>query len=266
MTTLSSYLLVANNMDKWKSITSSAPEVKTATGYFQKSIGKVHSAEELLKDRRLFNYAMTAFGLGDKTYAVGLMRKVLEQGVSSSKALANTLHDPNILAFARAFNFAGNGAETTASSGLVSNVVGRYVENSLETKQGEANPGVKLALYFQRNAPNVTSIYGVLADKNLLTVVQTALGISPNTSAQPIDTQAKLLKAQVKIEDFKDPKKLAQFIARFAAMYDAGAASSDGAASAGSTLSLFGASDSSQTIGLDMTTLLKTQNISFSRL
>jgi hypothetical protein len=90
----------------------------------------------------------------------------------------------------------------------------------LETNQGKQNPGVQLALYFQRNAPNVTSIYGVLADKNLLTVVQTALGISPLTSGEPVDAQAHLLQGKLKLADFQDPKKLQAFISRFAALYD----------------------------------------------
>jgi len=54
----------------------------------------------------------------------------------------------------------------------------------------------------------------------LLTVVQTALGISPLTSAEPLDTQAHLLSKLVNISDFKNPAKLQSFIERFAAMYD----------------------------------------------
>jgi hypothetical protein len=219
-TTLSSYLTVANNLGRWQSITSKTPEVSVQTTYFQDKIGSVKSADDLLSNTRLFDFAMTSFGLGDMTYAKGLMKQVLQQGVTSSKALANTLHNPNILAFAKAFDFVDNGASTTSSSALVANVVNRYVENSLEKSQGEQNPGVQLALYFQQHAPAVTSIYGILADKNLLTVVQTALGISPNTSAQPIDTQARLLSSRLKVSDFQDPAKLQKFIARFAAMYD----------------------------------------------
>jgi hypothetical protein len=220
MTTLSSYLLVANNMSRWQTITSKTPEVSIQTKYFQDNIGKVKSADDLLKNTRLFNFAMTAFGLGDMTYAKGLMKQVLHEGVTSTSALANKLPNSNISAFARAFDFVDNGASTTSSSALVTNVINRYVENSLETTQGQQNPGVQLALYFQQHAPNITSIYGILADKNLLTVVQTALGVSPMTSAQPIDRQAHLLSSKLKIADFQDPKKLQQFISRFAAMYD----------------------------------------------
>lgn len=219
MTTIASYLSVANDLGRWRAITARAPDVAAETRYFNDNIGKATSIDALLKDRRLFAYAMKAFGLGDKTYAVGLMRKTLEQGVDNPEALANTLRDPNIRAFAKAFDYAGKGA-AVPSAALAEMVTGRYVERAMQAEQGKQNPGVELALYFRERAPELSSVYGVLADKKLLQVVQTALGISPKTSAQPVDTQARLLKAKLNVEDFKDPGKLAAFIARFSANYD----------------------------------------------
>lgn len=265
-TTLSSYLTVANNLSKWQTITSRTPEVSVQTKYFQDNIGNVKSADELMNNTRLFNFAMTAFGLGDMTYAKGLMKQVLHQGVTSTTALANTLHNSNILAFAKAFDFVDNGASTTSSSALVTNVINRYVENSLETTQGQQNPGVQLALYFQQHAPNVTSIYGILADRNLLTVVQTALGVSPMTSAAPIDTQAQLLSAQLNIADFKDPKKLQQFISRFAAMYDLNNGGSNGGSADYANAILLDASITGAAAGMDANLLLRMQNVNFGAL
>lgn len=227
-TTLSSYLTIANNLGKWQTITKKSPDVATQIDYFVKHIGEIKSADELIKNPRLFNFAMNAFGLGDMTYAKGLISKVLKQGVVSPTALANKLNNPNIRAFAQAFDFAAHGAGTTSSPALRSEVVDRFVERSLETTQGKMNPGVELALYFRRNAPKVTSMFGILADKNLLKVVQTALDISPMTSAQTIDTQARLLSSKIKLADFKDNKKLEAFIARFAAMYDSSNAAPNG--------------------------------------
>jgi Protein of unknown function (DUF1217) len=156
MTTLSTYLSITNNMARWLSATAQSPAVSVATKYFEDNIGKVTSANELVSNTRLFDYAMTPFGLGDMTYAQGLMKQVLAQGVSSPNALANTLPNPNINAFAKAFDFVDNGSSTTTSASLVANVVNRYLENSLQTTQGQQDPGVQLALYFQENAPNVT--------------------------------------------------------------------------------------------------------------
>lgn len=260
MTTIASYLSVANDLGRWRTITEKSPDVALETKYFKDNIGKATTIDALLNDRRLFNYAMKAFGLGDRAFAVGMMRKVMEQGVDDPRDLARTLRNPNILAFASAFEYAAKG-ESVPSDALIADVTSRYVEQALQAKQGKQNPGVELALYFREKAPEVTSIFGVLADKRLLQVVQTALNVSPRSSSQPIDTQARLLKSKLNIDDFKDPKKLNAIIARFAAMYDIqnqGSAPQDIVAS---NAILFQASTqgSDGPIGIDFSLILRMQ-------
>lgn len=261
MTTISAYLTVARNLDRWRDIAAKTPDVANDTRYFKANIAKATTIEALLKDRRLFNYAMKAFGLGDRAYAIGLMRKVLEQGVVDPKALANTLSDANIRAFARTFDYKGGNA-AVGSESFQKSVTDRYIEQALETQQGARNPGVELALYFRERAPQVTSVYGVLADRKLLQVVQTALDISPNSSTQPIDTQARLLKAKLKLADFQDAKKLDGFIARFAAAYDMKnpGAEAGGNATANALLYSASFSGSDAPVGVDFSLLLRRQN------
>jgi hypothetical protein len=261
MTTIASYLQVANDLTRWRGIAAKAPDVSLETNYFKANIGKATSIDALLNDRRLFNYAMKAFGLGDRTYAVGLMRKVLQQGVNDPKALANTLNNPNILAFAKAFDYAAKG-DSVPSASLTDTVTGRYIEQALQTQQGQTNPGVQLALYFKQHAPDLTSIYGVLADKNILQVVQTALDISPNTAVQDIDTQARLLKAKLDVADFKDPTKLTKFIARFAAMYDMNNPDAGSGVNNNANAILYSGSflGSDSPIGVDFSLILRLQN------
>lgn len=261
MTTVGSYLAVTRDLARWRNVSARRPQVASDTKYFTANISKATTADALLKDRRLFNYAMKAFGLGDMTYATGMMRKVLEQGVDSSGDLANTLNNSNILAFAKAFDYAGSNAKVTTQE-FVKSVTDRYVEQAMQGDQGAQNPGVQLALYFRERAPQLTTIYGVLADKSLLKVVQTTLGIPAASSAQSIDTQARLLKSKLNIEDFKDAKKLESFIARFGAMYDmenpgAGAAIDNNANALLYSASFLG---SDQPVGVDMSLLLRRQN------
>lgn len=220
MSTLSSYLTISHDLTKWQTLTSKTANVATQNTYFQNNIGKVTSAAQLVANPRLFNYVMTAFGLGNMTYAKSMMQKVLEQGTSSSTALANTLHNSKIFAFAKAFDFSGQGASLTQSSSFVSNVVAKYNEQALETAQGQKNPAVQLALYFQQQAPQLKDVYGILGDKNLLKVVQTTLNLSTYMSLQSIDTQYQLLSNKINVSDFQDPKKLQNFISRFCAMND----------------------------------------------
>lgn len=78
MTTLSSYLSIARNLPKYQAMTARSAAVATQTKYFQANIGTVKSAADLVKNPRLFNYAMTGFGLGDRLYAKSLMAQAMQ--------------------------------------------------------------------------------------------------------------------------------------------------------------------------------------------
>ena len=111
LSTTASYLSVSNNLARQQAATASDPQVKNDTAYYLANIGSVTSIADFVGNYRLFSYAMKAYGLEDMDYAKGLITKVLQGGVTSSKALANTLTDPRYKAFAKAFDFAGKGAE-----------------------------------------------------------------------------------------------------------------------------------------------------------
>jgi hypothetical protein len=219
--TLTTYQTITNSLAKWQKLTANTPDVAQQTKYYEANIGKVKTVDEFVNNYRLFSYAMTAHGMGDRvSYAKGLMRKVLTEGVDSSKSLGRKLNDPKVLAFAKAFDFATYKEGTTKTLDVSQGVIDKYLAQAMEASQGEQNPGVQMALYFKRNAPNLKSVYGILADKTLLSVVQTTLGLSTYMSMQNVDTQAKTLSAQIKVEDFQNPQKLQKFIQRFSTMYD----------------------------------------------
>jgi Protein of unknown function (DUF1217) len=225
--TLATYLQITTNMDRYEKITEAEPMVKSQTEYYQANIGNAKTPSDLVNNYRLFSYVMTAYGLGDMiSYGKGEIQKVLEQGTGSTSDLAYTLNNPQIMSLAQTFNFAANGTSTTSSNAVQNGVVSNYVEQQLESDQGQSNPGVQLALYFQANAPKITSAYNILADKNLLNVVETTLGISQYISYEDVDTQAKLIttdlnNAGMSIADFQDSTKVQKFVEKFAAMYDA---------------------------------------------
>lgn len=260
MSTFTDYLTIANNLTRYQTMTADAPTVAQATKYYQANIGSVKTVDDLIGNTRLFNYAMQAFGLSDMTYAKSLIKKVLEQGTISSTALANTLNNPKILAFAKAFNFSIYGQDTTMQTATTSDVVSKYVMQTLETNQGNQNPGVELALYFQQHASSITSAYSILADANLLKVVQTTYGISPYTSVQNIDTQAAQLDKIVNYADFQDPAKVQNFLERFTAQYDFANPTTSTGASSSSVLQLFNASSSSSS-GISLNLMMSMQNL-----
>ena len=220
LSTTAAYLAITNNLASQQKATAAQPQVKSDTAYYLANIGKVKSIADFVGNYRLFSYALKAYGLEDQTQSKGLITKVLQGGVSSSKALANTLSDPRYKAFATAFDFAGQGTAVTQTAAVTTGTTARYVQQTIDDNAGTQNPGVQLALYFTQNASAITNLYGLLADKNLLKVVQTAFNL-PSSATVDIDAEERALATHVSLADLKDPAKVKQIAERFTAQYDA---------------------------------------------
>lgn len=260
MSTFTDYQQITTNLSRYQKLTASDPVVSQATKYYQANIGKITSAADLVNNTRLFNYVMTAYGLSDMaSYGKKLVQKALEQGAVSKFVIQ--LNNPKIAALAQDFTFAYTGAATVQQTKIKQGVVDKYVMQTLETNQGQTNPGVSMALYFRDHASKITDGYSILADKTLLSVVQTTLGISSYTSVQNVDTQAARFDKMLTYSDFKDSAKVDKFLQRFAAMYDvqnpyAGSSSSGSSAA----LAIFNASYSSTTT-MSVSLLMSMQNL-----
>jgi hypothetical protein len=218
-TTTGAYLQVENSLARYQTMTADEPAVKTATAYYEANIGKVTSVQQFVSNYRLLSYALDAYGLGNQINSTALITKVLQGGVANPKSLANTLGG-QWQAFAAAFDFGDEGAASISTASAVKTTTSNYVEQQLESDQGQQDPGVQLALYFQRVAPTVSSAYGILADKNLLEVVQTIFGLPAETSGSNIDAEASQISKILPMSELQDPTKLKQLTERFTAMYD----------------------------------------------
>lgn len=220
LSTITTYRMVTSNLTRTLETTAKQPQIAREAEYYLSKIEKIKSIEDFLADRRAFSFAMRAFGLEDMIDAKAYMRKVLVEGVDTRDSFANKLTDPRYKEFASTFNFARYGEATTVFQRTRQGTVDRYVRLSLEQQVGQTSEGAKLALYFQRKAPEITSVYSILADRTLLTVVQTALGLDKSTSFMPIEKQAALIASRLDIKDLADGKELSKFLTRFGTMYD----------------------------------------------
>lgn len=220
MNTTSTFLGISQNLARYQQTVADEPAVQSATAYYKANIGGVTSVDDLIGNYRLLSYALSAYDLSDQIHSTALIKQVLEGGVDNSKSLANTLSDPRWKAFAAAFDFADDGAASLSTSSAVATTTTNYDEQQLENEQGAQDPGVQLALYFERVAPTVTNAYGILGDQNLLEVVQTIFGLPPTTNASDIDAEAASVSKLVPLSTLQDPKQVQQLAERFTAMYD----------------------------------------------
>ena len=203
-----------------------AAAVKAESTYFQTTIAKIQNLTDLLADKRLVAYLAKAYALPANMSDAASLKKILTSDINDSSSLINQPGNENLRALSIAFNFDKDGAvvaEATSQAQFDKDTpvtTTLYMQQQLEQEVGADSEGARLALYFHRMAPNIHSPYDILADKALLQVVQTALGIPAASSSSDIQTQANLIQQKINFADLQDPAKLDKFISRFSALYD----------------------------------------------
>lgn len=234
-----SFQIVRRDLPAALDRTARQQPVARAGEQYLSEVSKVETVDDFLSNDKVYRYAMKAFGLEDMTYAKAFMRKVLTEGIDDPKSFANSLSDQRYKDFAETFNFARYGETALAFDRAQQGVVDKYVRQTLEEDTGTQSKGARLALYFERNAPDVSSYYSILADPALLKVVQVAFSIPSETGAMDIDKQASLFKSKFELADLQDPARLQKLLTRFTGLYDV----SEGAIQTASpALSLFAGS------------------------
>lgn len=220
LSTATVYRTISSNLDRSLSTISNKPEVQREIAYYKSKIGSIKSIDDFMGDTRLYNFVMKAFGLGDMAYAKAFVRKVLEGGIDDSDSLANKLTDLRYRDLVTTFNFARYGDATTVFDRAQQGVIDKSIRQNLEETTGKDSEGARMALYFSRKAPSLTSVYGILADKALLQVTLTKLQLPDSFSLLSLDKQAEILSSKINLADFKDSTKLDKFVNTFTILWD----------------------------------------------
>jgi hypothetical protein len=178
VSTYLSFDLVNRDMAASLKRVSSQTQVTNDQAYYQENIGKVKSVDEFLDNYRLYNFAMTAYGLGEMAYAKAFMKQVLESDLSDDNSFANRLTDERYTNFAAAFNF-GVSSSTTAvaqSEGQMEDVFDLYNAqiSALEDKTEEDTRYFKVMM---GTNGYVTSVDQFLRNDELRNYVFNAYGI-----------------------------------------------------------------------------------------
>lgn len=220
MDALTTYTLFAADASRSLERIQSRADVARDVEYYKENITSVKSPEDLINDHRLYTFVMRAYGLEDLSYAKALMRKVLEEGIDDSDALANKLTDPRYTELATDFNFARFGETTTIFEKVKTGVIDKYYDQSLEIEAGDQNDGARLAMYFERKAESLESPYDILSDPALLKFVQTAFALPTQMSFADIEKQADMITERLDLVKLSDPEELDKLVTRFLSLWD----------------------------------------------
>jgi hypothetical protein len=130
---------LTRNLDQRLEKFAKEPAIAREISYFRDKIGSIGTAEALVKDQRLYEFAVQAYDLEGQENAQGLMKRVLASDLSDSRSPANRMSDEKYRAITRDFNFAGG---TSGDQAKLDKVVKAYLRATLEARTGSKLPTV----------------------------------------------------------------------------------------------------------------------------
>ncbi len=201
-------------------------DAKAEAEYYSTAIEGVNSLDDFLSNSRLVNFVLEAKDIDPKDISKETLKKLFTSDLEDPDSFVNTYSDTRFVEIVSAFNFDQNGnlanmdKSNVQGRGSIYSTIMNYYHQSLEEEAGLDNTGVRLALYFERQAPKIDSAFDILGDPALLQVFKTAFSLPDEFSAQDIDIQAKMVEKYLTLSDLADQDKLQNFIQRFTALYD----------------------------------------------
>ena len=177
-------------------------QLTRATDYFAQEISKVASAEDLVADRRLLEVALGAFGLEDDIDNRFFIRKVLEEGTTNEDALANRFSDKRYQDLASAFGLGPGEDFPLQSKAFAIDIISKYRANSFEVATGTQDQSMRIALFAQREIPNLAQEdmsndakwFTIMGQPPLRAVFEKSLNLPTSFGQIDIDQQLTIFK------------------------------------------------------------------------
>ncbi|MBB6182146.1 DUF1217 domain-containing protein [Pseudorhizobium flavum] len=213
--------------EKTKSDTNAAAKTKAEdeTKYYREQIERISSVSELLSNKRLVSFMLTAEGIDPAKVKLSDLEKMFKSDLNDPKSFVNQLEDQGFRLLVASFNFGPDGKISESAASVqtrrtLMSTQDMYLRQTLEEQVGEENEGARLALYFQRMAPTIKNVYEILSDTAIAKVVRTMFGLPDEIANGNIDMQANVIKKNLDLADLKDPEKVEKLISRFLAFYE----------------------------------------------
>lgn len=209
--------------DKSLALIRSSAQHERAISQFREKIADVSSIDDLMKDQDLYAFVMRAHDLEDQIFGKALIRKMLTSDVTDRKSLVNRLTDQRFKDMHADMGFSPSGAASGDFSDPAwqQKMIDRYVTRQYINAGEEQNETVGRVLEFREKVAGVRNVFDILKDKDLSTVLRTALGIPEATAGLDIDKQAEILERKLDLADLKDPKELDRLVRTYVTISDA---------------------------------------------
>jgi hypothetical protein len=180
---------------------------------FRERAAGIGSIDELMKDRRTLSFVLEAFQLEGEIDKRAVVRRLLTDDPADPRSFANRMVDPRYRQINR--DFGAQEGPPLADAALVDKIATLTLTNRFEKANGEANPGLREALYFQRMIGTVSDVQGLMGDRVLTAVARTALGLPKQFGLLEFEQQKAILEKRLDPETFKDPAWVNRFVQRY---------------------------------------------------
>ncbi len=226
---LPGWVVLNNTLERQTEVFNKSPRITRDTEYFEQTISKVTTAEELVSDRRLLSVALGAFGLDDDINNRALIKRVLEEG-SGTGAIASRLSDDRYGKLADAFGFGDARLPRTQLAGFGREIVEKFKAIQFEVAVGAQNESLRLAMNAQREFPEIASKEGsedakwfaIMGNPPLRKVFEVALGLPESFAQLDLDRQLEIFKKSTarqlnitSLSELSDPGRSEDLIRRY---------------------------------------------------
>ena len=191
------------------------PAVQRSVDQFLDRINQVETPEELLDDYELRTFILQAYNIDEELHnATGLLKKVLLEDLEAEDALAYQMTDQRFLKMATDLRL-DQGLDVVKSVEGQTTLINSYYTIGVEMDLGDQNASVREALYFRRTAGDVESVYQILSDNALRTVVFGAYNIPPEIAYQDVDKQAAAIERHIDVDRLSDADYREELVDRY---------------------------------------------------
>ncbi|MCQ1800327.1 DUF1217 domain-containing protein, partial [Neorhizobium galegae] len=162
------YILRQSRFMEGDELKAARAKAQTEAKYYTDAMQRIGSRDELLADRKTLDILLISKGIDPSTVTDDFLKQAFNSDPADPESFVNTQTDKRFAQIVGTFNFDSKGEIDRSSAGEAQNggeVVATqdlYVRQMLETQQGEENPGVRLALYFERMSDSITDPYVIL--------------------------------------------------------------------------------------------------------
>ncbi|ABV95091.1 protein of unknown function DUF1217 [Dinoroseobacter shibae DFL 12 = DSM 16493] len=227
---LAGWTFLNRTLEAQKEAFGQSTQYRREEDYFRANIGNIETAEQLVADRRLLAFSLSAFGLDADLPNKFFIQKILSDGTSDNAALSNRLSDKTYREFSDAFGLGQGQVRKTQQTSFADEIIQKYETQKFEESVGNVNDDLRLALNLKREISDLASsdmserakLFTVLGSPPLRTTFETAFRLPSAFAGLDIDRQVTVLEEKLEsafgdasISQFKDPDLSERLIQKF---------------------------------------------------